>query len=153
MTRGSSGHPASPEETLARSWIEEVWNLADLDALDTFHPATFMNDGQASTPGDAAAWHREMRRTYPDLRYAIDEVIVAGDRVVIRWTARGTHQGPLWDLIPATGRPVTWRGVHIVRVRDGRIDEVWAAANTASILQQLGVRPLPPAEDPPAGTR
>lgn len=147
MTRNSRASPASPEETLVRAWIESVWNLGDLSALQVFHPPTFMNEGHASTPEDAAAWHGEMRRTYPDLRYDIDEVLVAGDRVVVRWNAGGTQQGALWDLIPATGRPVTWEGIHVVRVREGRIDEVWAAANTASVLQQLGVRLLPPAED------
>lgn len=85
----------TPEETLVRARIGRVWNLGDLSALDLFHPATFMNDGQPSTPRDASAWHREMRGSFPDLRYAIEEVMVAGDRLAIRWTARRTHHGPL----------------------------------------------------------
>lgn len=85
-----------------------------------------------------------MRTTFPDLHYAIEEIVVAGDRVVVRWLARATHQGTLWGLIPPTGKSVTWPGIHIVRVEAGQIVEIWAVANQASILQQLGVRLVPP---------
>lgn len=134
------------EEILVRAWVDEVWNHGDLNALDSFHPPTFLNDGEPSSPADAAAWHREMRQTYPDLSYSIDELIVVGDRVILRWTARGTQEGSLWDLIPATGKAVTWRGIHLLTMRDGQIVEVWAAANTISVLRQLGVRLQPPDE-------
>lgn len=129
---------------VVRQWIEEVWNRGNLQQLDHFHPPTFQNEGAMTTRAAARSWHEQMRATFPDLHYQIDEIIVAGDRVVVRWLARATHQGVLWGLLPPTGKTVTWPGIHIVRVAAGQIIEIRAVANQASILQQLGVRILPP---------
>ncbi|HEX6655747.1 MAG TPA: ester cyclase, partial [Candidatus Limnocylindria bacterium] len=133
---------------VVRRWVDEAWNEPDAQrraaVLHELHSAELLNEGAVTSPAELAAWHLRMRETYPDLAYRIDELVVAGDRVTLRWTATGTQRGSLWGLVPPTGRQVTWRGVHLATVRDGRIVEVWAAANTAEVLQQLGVRLLPP---------
>lgn len=129
----------SDPETVVRAWIDEVWNAGRFERLTDFHPSEFLNEGDPSTPADAAAWHRRNHRTFPDVAYVIDELIVAGNRVTVRWTATGTHSGALWDLVPATGRSVTWRGLHLLTVRGSRIVEVWAVADLLAILEQIGV--------------
>jgi predicted ester cyclase len=98
-----------------------------------------MNEGDPSTPAEAAEWHRGNHEAFPDVAYVIDELLVTNDRVTVRWTATGTHSGSLWGLVPPTGRRVTWRGLHLLTVRGSRIVEVWAAADLVSILQQLDV--------------
>jgi predicted ester cyclase len=129
---------------VVRDWIERVWNGHDLDALPELHPSRYMNEGVEATPDDAAAWFRDIWATFPDVRYEIDELLVAGDRVVVRWTATGRHEGLLWDSIPATGKRAAWRGIHIVRVVDGYITDVRAVSNMAAIGPQLGleIRPV-----------
>lgn len=132
---------------VVRRWVEGTWNEPDPGlrsaALRDLHPTGVQNEGTATTSEQLTAWHSAMRETYPDLHYEIDELVEAGDRVTLRWTATGTQRGSLWGLVPPTGRQVTWRGLHLVTVRDGKIGEVWAAANTVEVLQQLGVRLLP----------
>ena len=61
-----------------------------------------------------------------------------------RWTLRGTHQGELGD-IPATGKQVTQSGMSIFRLDNARIVEVWVLADNMSLMQQLGVIPVPEA--------
>ncbi|MEZ4866471.1 MAG: ester cyclase [Caldilineaceae bacterium] len=134
-------------EEVVRQWIEQVWNAGNLQQIDHFHPPTFQNEGALATRAAVRAWHEQMRTTFPGLHYAIEEIVVAGDRVVVRWLARATHQGTLWGMIPPTGKSVTWPGIHIVRVEAGQIVKIWAVANQASILQQLGVRLVPPPSD------
>lgn len=137
---------------MVRRWVDEGWNEPDADARRTVllahHPATFRNEGEEATPELMVDWHLRMRATFPDLHYVIDELVEAGPRVILRWTASGTHRGTLWGLLPATGRSVTWRGIHLLTVREGRITEVWAAAEWVEVLQQLGAQLLPgePAE-------
>jgi len=126
-------------EVVVRAWIEDVWNAGALERLRDLHPTEFLNEGEPATVEQAAAWHRQMRTTYPDLRYRIDDLVTAGDRVAVRWTATGTQRGSLWGQVPPTGKRVTWRGMHLVTVRGGRIDEVWAVADTIAVLRQLGV--------------
>jgi predicted ester cyclase len=76
----------------------------------------------------------------PDARWTIEEQIAEGDTVVTRFTARGTHQGPLWGL-PATGRWAAVRGVLISRCSGDLIVAQWGQADLLGLLQQLGVMP------------
>lgn len=134
---------------VVREWVARVWNAGELEAIEEFHPGRFANEGRESTPEEARAWHREIRATFPDLRYQIEDLFEADDRVVVRWTASGTQTGQLWGSIPPTGKRVAWKGMHIVTVHGGKIIEVWAVSNMAAIPPQLGLK-LVPVDDPAA---
>ena len=58
------------------------------------------------------------------------------DFVVERYTASGTHQGPLGDLQP-TNRTATWTGINIFRISCGRIVEVWSEVDAEDRTRQL----------------
>lgn len=70
--------------------------------------------------------------------FTIEDVIAEADKVVLRYTFRGTHQGPLRD-IPPTGKAVTFTGIYIYRIVAGKIVEGWQNADTLGLFQQLGV--------------
>lgn len=72
------------------------------------------------------------REAFPDLEITFDEQLAAGDRVVDRWTGRGTHEGELMG-IPPTGRSVTASGISI-----HRIAETWNTYDAAGMLRQVG---------------
>jgi predicted ester cyclase len=74
---------------------------------------------------------------FPGLRVTTDEVIVSGDRAVVRWTAVGTHEGELLG-IPATNREVRMTGIDILRIADGVIVERWGETNALQTMQQIG---------------
>ena len=83
------------------------------------------------------------RRTFPDLRFEVDDLIESGDKVVVRWTANATHEGAL-DVLPATGRRVSWTGIDILRLEGSHIVEVWASADAMGLWEQLtGPDPSP----------
>lgn len=79
---------------------------------------------------------------FPDLELTIEEMVAEGDAVAIRWTARGTHGGPLMG-IPATGRYVTITNIELHHIADGQIRYIFAMPDTMSLLQQLNVLPQP----------
>jgi hypothetical protein len=70
---------------------------------------------------------------------------VAGDRVTVLWTLRGTSLGPFAGLAP-TGRPYEEQGSFVFRVHDGQIVETWVRARTAENLRQAGAVPQPEQE-------
>lgn len=70
----------------------------------------------------------------------IDQMLAEGDRVMVQWTFRGVHQGDL-DGLPPTGKQVTWSGINIFRLADGKIAEVWDISDRLWMWQQLGVLP------------
>ena len=77
---------------------------------------------------------------FPDLRLAAEEPVCQGARIVLPWTARGTHLGPLLH-IPATGRSVSVRGVSLFTVRDGKITHGLHVWDVAGLLRVLGLLP------------
>jgi predicted ester cyclase len=68
-------------------------------------------------------------------------LIAEGDKVVSRYTGRGTHQGETEDFGPPTGRQLEVEGITIHRIEDGKIVEEWNQYANLSILQQLGLAP------------
>jgi len=78
---------------------------------------------------------------FPDMRFAAEELLAAGDKAVGRIRVTGTHSGDFMG-VPATGRPVEIQGIDIVRFGDdGRALEHWGVTEELKLLQQLGVVP------------
>lgn len=78
------------------------------------------------------------RAAFPDVRSVVEDQIEEGDKVVTRWTSRGTHRGDLNGFAP-TGKPMEMTGVTIERIENDRIVEVWVAKDDLGMLRQLGV--------------
>jgi predicted ester cyclase len=62
------------------------------------------------------------RTAFPDLQVPTEDMIAEVDKVVTRWTARGTHKGDLMG-IPPTGKQVTVTGILIGRFEGGTFVE------------------------------
>jgi steroid delta-isomerase-like uncharacterized protein len=77
---------------------------------------------------------------FPDGRYTIEDMIAEGDRVVVRQTFHGTHQGDFMGMAP-TGKQVTVTEIEIFRIANGKSVENWTNSDDLGLLQQLGVVP------------
>jgi steroid delta-isomerase-like uncharacterized protein len=82
------------------------------------------------------------RGAFPDLQGTVEDQIAEGDKVVIRWTARGTHQGELQG-IPPTGKGVKVAGMVISRSAEGKLAESWEVFDTLGMMRQLGLVVIP----------
>jgi predicted ester cyclase len=78
---------------------------------------------------------------FPDLRHTLEEQISARNKVVTRWTARGTHRFD-WMGIAATGKRVSFSGINIYTVRRGRLAESQVNWDILGLAQQLGATSL-----------
>ena len=76
---------------------------------------------------------------FPNWHTTIEDLIAEGDKVVVRMTQRGTHQGTFFGLA-ATGKQVTVAGIAIFRLRDGQIVEEWLLTDQLNAMQQLGAK-------------
>jgi predicted SnoaL-like aldol condensation-catalyzing enzyme len=74
---------------------------------------------------------RDLRAFIPDFVLTDDDVIAEGDRVVIRWTLRGTAQGESGPV------PVTFTGIDIFRIEDGKLAELWQITDDLGLEEQL----------------
>ena len=78
----------------------------------------------------------------PDIHVTVHDLISEGDKVVSRWTFRGTHQAALMG-IPATGKQVAVGAISVHRLNGGKIVEGWVNFDTLGLLQQLGAVSMP----------
>ena len=79
-----------------------------------------------------------LRTAFPDLRYALEDVIAEGDLVAARYSWRGTHKGEAFLGIPPSGKTILVRGMDFYRLRDGKIVEHWDNVDELGMLSQLG---------------
>jgi predicted ester cyclase len=75
---------------------------------------------------------------FPDIRLTIEDQVVTADKVATRWTAEGTHTGPLGAVAP-TGKRVRIDGLVLDHVSGDRVVERWEQWDQAGMLQQLGL--------------
>jgi steroid delta-isomerase-like uncharacterized protein len=67
----------------------------------------------------------------PDRKLEHHDILVEGDKVMIRWTNSGTNTGPLFGN-PPTGKTYIVTGFDLFRISDGKIKELWQQYNFAS---------------------
>ena len=84
-----------------------------------------------------------VRTGFPDAHVELAESVVEGDLVSFRLTGTGTHRGPFLGIQP-TGQTVRIRGIHHVRLRDGRIVEHWQGPDILAMLIDMGHFPPSP---------
>ena len=74
---------------------------------------------------------------FPDAQITIKDIFGHGDRVAVRVVVSGTHQAAILG-IPATGRQVSWNGVDLYKLSDGKISNIWAGDDWTAILNDSG---------------
>lgn len=121
-----------------------IWNDGPIEDLDVCLAPVVDHDGRPETVEDLAEWHRREGEVWAGTTYEVVTLVSDGSSVAVRWRARATHAGP-WGPVPATGREVTWDGVHFFTVADGRVTSIWAMADRFAKAQQLGVVMTEPA--------
>lgn len=90
---------------------------------------------------EAKQYYSTYLSAFPDISFSVEDVVADGDKVVTRWTVRGTHQGEVEDFGPPTGRQIEQEGITKHRIEDGKIVEEWERYNLLGFLQQLGLAP------------
>jgi steroid delta-isomerase-like uncharacterized protein len=128
-------------KTLARRWFEDLFSRGDLDAAEEILHANFVDH----LPREEERGLEELRQyvtwyraAFPDIRDTVEELVAEGDKVVVRWTSRGTHQGEFRGVAP-TGRHVTFTGMRVFRIAEGKIAESWVNIDELGLLEQLGI--------------
>jgi steroid delta-isomerase-like uncharacterized protein len=133
-------------EALVTRYYVAVWNGGRLTDAETFvaddHLYHDPTAPAARGPAGVVQVVAEMRRVFPDLALTVDDVAGEGDRVAVRFTARGTHRGR-WLGAEDTGRVVAITGIAVHRVVDGRIAETWVNWDALGLAMQVGLVVVP----------
>lgn len=125
-----------------------IWNEGNLELIDDLVGPGYVRhvvDISEDIVGAVGFGETVMafRTQFPDFHVRFEEIIVAGDTIVLRWTVTGTDTGTFGDL-PPTGRSIQISGASIIHVIDGKFAEEWMYYNDGAMMQQLGFTLAPP---------
>ena len=130
-------------KALVRRFYEEVINQKKLETMDELCEPDFIDHnalpGQRPGREGLKDSFGQFLAGFPDMRATVHQLIAEGDILVARFTMEGTHTAALMGAAP-TGKRVTFRGIDMVRIRNGRAIEAWHEGNDLEILMQLGVQ-------------
>ena len=139
---------AEENKEKVRRFMEEAFGqdkpqlLGDLLDPDFVRYDPYIEAGEVrgvETVKENIAWFHNV---FPDLTCTVEDQVAEGDKVVRRYTIRGTHQGEFFG-VPATGKRIEMRGIQIDRFEGGKMMEERAEFDLLGALQQLGAVPEP----------
>lgn len=130
---------SAQNRALALRWFEEVWNQRKEETIDELLAASaigHIEGDDAASPKDFKAFRATFLSALPDLRIDVEDTVVEGDNVVIRWRLTGTHGGDGLGFGPTQSR-VDQRGMTWQRFADGQIVEGWDTWNAGGLITAL----------------
>jgi steroid delta-isomerase-like uncharacterized protein len=124
-----------------------VWEEGNIDLVDELLAPDYINHtpatpDQPTGPEGVKGVVTMFRSAMPDLRVVIEDMIAEGDKVAVRYTLEGTHDGELFG-VPPTGHRLSIKSIAVERVSDGKIRDHWRITDSLDMMQQLGVIPAP----------
>lgn len=134
---------------LVRRFYEEFLFKRNVAVVDELFSNDFvghgMPPGTPRGPEGIRQFYGGVRAGLPDIQITVEDVIGEGDKAVVRWRARATHQGPFLG-VPATNKAVSFTGIAIYRLSKGKIVERWVEVDLLGASEQLRAPSAPPAK-------
>jgi steroid delta-isomerase-like uncharacterized protein len=130
---------AAAHKLLFGRLYHSVWNERRFEYIEKV-----IADTHALVSGGAVgpeAYRRQVDRFLtglPDLKFAIDDTVSEGDKMVVSWTITRTHKGEFLG-VPATDRKVSFSGITINQIANGKILESTVIWDGLGLLKQFGV--------------
>lgn len=120
--------------------VQEIWNQGKLATIDELIAANLISNGQPIGREGFRQFVTAVRSAFPDIHFTVEDSLAEGDKVAIRYTGRGTHQGAFAG-IPASGKPVQFSGIDLFCIANGQMAEEWLMYDQLGLLQQIGAMP------------
>jgi len=121
--------------TVLYKWFNDVWNNDDENAIEQL--MTPDSSAHGIVPGSPLkgaegfkAFFKDFRSQFQDIKIDIEDVVAQDDMESARTIVNAIHI--------ATEKPVTFSGICMIRVKDGKIAEAWNNYDFLNMHQQLG---------------
>jgi steroid delta-isomerase-like uncharacterized protein len=124
--------------------FEEAFNQGNFAFAEQLIDATYIDHSPIPAPALGLEGFKKrialMRSVFSHLVFTVDDLLAEGEKIALRWTFRGRHTGTFAGR-PPTDKLVTFAGINIEYLADGKIVEHWSVFDMQNLLQQLGVVP------------
>ena len=129
-------------EAIVRRFIDQCINQKNLALADELFAPDYVNHAATpDIPPDLEGYKQRlgyMIAAFPDLNIAIEDVFSEEDKVAVRLSIRGTHEGDYMGA-PPTGKHATWTAIAVYKIEDGKIVERWENRDDLGLMRQLGM--------------
>ena len=129
--------------TFLERWFEEVWNKGREEAIDEMAIEDAKTHGLEQPDGTPVKgrqafkdFHKLFRSAFSNIHIKVEDTLTEGDKTMARCVVTGIHTGPGLGM-PATGKPVQFTGMCIVRLEDGKLAEAWNNFDMGTMYRQL----------------
>jgi predicted ester cyclase len=131
-------------QVIAARRYDTFWNTGDEALARAALAPNFIDNtlptGRPQGLAGPLAASKLVRAAIPDVRCEIEQMIVAGDRVVAHLRFHGHFTGRFGQM-QGQGQTINFIATDIYRVADGRIAENWHIEDNLTLQQQLGLIP------------
>lgn len=121
---------------------QQLWNGGSVDLVDSLYTEAAIRHnadaGDAKGPEEIKKFVQWVYTAYPDFKVTFDESFKLKDRIVVHWTATGTNNGPLSENMPPTGVKVSFSGISMSTIENGKTTEEWSYYNQLPIYSKMG---------------
>ncbi len=136
---------STENKSIVRRLYEEVWNERKLDVVDELiSPSHALHDPNVSgSQLGPDAYKQQVARfttAFPDLHFAIEDIVSEKDKLVVSWTISGTHKGE-YEGIPPTDKKISVDGITISYIANGKILDSYVSWDALGLMRQLGHAP------------
>jgi predicted ester cyclase len=127
----------------------ELLSTGDIEAAAALFSDPTRNHGRPVPRRAILAILGDIKATFPDCTFPIEEITASGSNVMVRCRFRGTHLGVaklpvngglMIDVAP-TGRHMDVQHIHWYVLENGLVAEHWASRDDIAMMQQLGLLP------------
>jgi len=139
-------HKLRMQKTYER-WLREVWSKGNVAIIDDILTETFVDHRPIPQFGPTREGHKRLAAdwhiAFPDIKLTIEDIVIDGDKLMGRYSGRGTHCGPFVG-IPGTGAMVSFSEIDVVRFAGDRIAEWWHNDGLQPLVRRPMITPVQP---------
>lgn len=129
---------ANKNKEIIRSLYENILNNGKLEKLREIISEDYTGvRGEKGTAGFAQTVG-SLRAGFPDIKWTIEDLIADGDKVVVRWSWKGTNKG-LFRGFPPNNKEINDTAIAIYQFKGDKVSQAWIQSDRLGFLMQLGV--------------
>jgi steroid delta-isomerase-like uncharacterized protein len=144
MGAGTGHHMTANQNLQVMAQYNELWSLSRIEQAEQVLDANFIRYGTSGSFKGIPAFKRYVTSfltAFPDLRFSVEDCLVHGEKVTLRYRFTGTHRGSFLG-VPSTEKRVNAEGAAIYRIVNGKLLALWDYLDLWGLLEQFGVLPF-----------
>ena len=129
---------ANKNKEAIRNLYEEILNTGKLELLSEIISEDYTGVRGEKGPAGFFQTVGSLRTGFPDIKWTIEDLIAEGDKVIVRWSWKGTNSGSFRGF-PVSNKMVNDNAIAIYQFSGNKVTHAWIQSDRLGFLMQIGV--------------